>query len=342
MDTTGPVAGEPRTSSRDLRPLGIGGVGERAYRTLLRSPSSTTADLAEMLDVSPARIEQAMAALEEVGLVSRTPGEVSRYLPAAPDVGLEALILSREAELGHIRTLARLWMAEYLEGQRDSQPELFEVVTGSEAVLHRFDQLQRSAAEEVQVLDTPPYAGAAGPATNDLEFDLLARGVTCKAIYDRAALERSSGAVEWITRYVEAGEQARVANRLPFKLATFDRRLAFVPHSLDQQDVSGAIVVHRCSLLDMLLYIFDRLWDESVPIMHDGSLGAVGAAPKEPGPDERKLLALLASGMTDQAMSRHLGWSYRTTRRRIAALMTELGAENRFQAGVAASRAGWF
>jgi DNA-binding CsgD family transcriptional regulator len=295
-----------------------------------------------MLEVGKGRIERAMATLEKIGLVSRTPGEVSRYLPAAPDVGLEALIMSREAELGHVRTLARLWMADYLEGQRESGPELFEVVTGSEAVLHRFDQLQRSAADEVQVLDTPPYAGPAGPSTNDLEFDLLARGVTCKAIYDRAALEQSPGAIEWINQYVDAGEQARVANNLPFKLATFDRRLAFVPQSLDQRDVSGAIVVHPCSLLDMLLYIFDQLWDESVPIMADGLLAVPGEQPKRPGSDERKLLALLATGMTDQAISRHLGWSYRTTRRRIAALMAELGAENRFQAGLAAAKAGWF
>lgn len=342
MDTTGPSESESGAGPGDLRSLGVGRVDEDAYRALLRSPSSTADELAEMLEVGKGRIERAMASLEKNGLVSRTPGEVSRYLPTAPDVGLEALILSEEAELGHVRTLARLWMAEYQEGRRDSRPELFEVVTGSEAVLHRFDQLQRSAAEEVQVLDTPPYAGPAGPTTNDLEFDLLSRGVTCKAIYDRAALERSPGAVEWITRYVEAGERARVANRLPFKLATFDRRLAFVPQSLDQRDVSGAIVVHPCSLLDMLLYIFDQLWEHSVPIMTDGAILGAADEPMQPGPDERKLLALLATGMTDQAVSRHLGWSYRTTRRRIAALMAQLGAENRFQAGLAAARAGWF
>src|SRR5699024_9956362 len=161
-----------------------------------RSPGSTSDDLADVLGVSLTRVEQAMGSLEDSGLVSRTPGEVSSHLPVAPDVELEALILSREAQLCQVRTMARLWMADYLEGQRESQPELFEVVTGSDAVLRRFDLLQRSAADEVQVLDTPPYAGSAGPSTNDLEFELLARGVTCRAVYDREALERSPGAVE--------------------------------------------------------------------------------------------------------------------------------------------------
>jgi DNA-binding NarL/FixJ family response regulator len=45
--------------------------------------------------------------------------------------------------------------------------------------------------------------------------------------------------------------------------------------------------------------------------------------------------------MTDEAISRHLGWSYRTTRRRIAALLHTLGADTRFQAGLHAARRGW-
>lgn len=330
------------TTVQTLAPLGIDAVAERAYRALLRAPGSGTAQLAEQLDLSQVRIRRAIATLEHLGLVSRTPGTTARYLPAAPDVGLAALVLDREAALGRVRTTAQQWMEDYRTGRRGARSELFEVVTGSDAVLHRFDQLQRSATTEIQVLDTPPYAGQRGPRTNDLEFDLLARGVTCKAIYDRSALLRSPGAIEAILRYVKAGEQARVTTELPLKLATFDRRLAFVPHSLDQRDVAGAIVVHPCSLLDVLLYVFDRLWEQATPL----SL----AAPHLPdradpdggaGPDDRRLLALLASGMPDQAISRHLGWSYRTTRRRIAALMTALGADTRFQAGLYAARRNW-
>src|SRR5690606_40251975 len=171
------------------------------------------------------------------------------------------------------------------------------------------------------------YAGRAGPGTNDLEFEILARGVVCKAIYDRRALLRSPGAIEAILRYVRAGEQARVTTELPLKLATFDRRLAFVPHSLDQRDVAGAIVVHPCSLLDVLLYVFDRLWEQATPLSPTEPHLPDEADPERgPTPDDRRLLALLASGMPDQAIARHLGWSYRTTRRRIASLMAALGA----------------
>jgi DNA-binding NarL/FixJ family response regulator len=47
---------------------------------------------------------------------------------------------------------------------------------------------------------------------------------------------------------------------------------------------------------------------------------------------------LLASGMKDEAIAHHLGWSHRTTRRRIATLMASLNADTRFQAGLYAAR----
>jgi hypothetical protein len=330
------------TTVQSLAPLGVEPFEERVYRALLHAPGSGSARLAAQLGSSQPRVRRAVAALERLGLVSRTPGAVTGFLPAAPDIGLAALILDREAQLGRIRTTAQQWMEDYHAGRRGARSELVEVITGSDAVLRRFDQLQRSTTEEIQVLDTPPYAGKAGPRTNDLEFEILARGVVCRAIYDRSALLRSPRAIEAILRYVKAGEQARVTSQLPLKLATFDRRLAFVPLSLGQDDVAGAIVVHPCSLLDVLLYVFDRLWERATPLSVSAphipdQLDLAGG----PGPDDRRLLALLASGMPDQAISRHLGWSYRTTRRRIATLMTALGADTRFQAGLYAARRGW-
>lgn len=328
----------------NLAALGIGADEEQVYRALLRSPGRTLSELTEALDLSQVRLRWILDSLERSGLVSRTSGVSSRYLPAAPDVGLEALILDRVAELERVRGLAETWMTEYREGRWTGPTELIELVTGSEAVLHRFDQLQRSAAEEIQVLDTPPYAGPAGPSPNDVEFEVLRRGVTCKAIYDRPALERSPNAVNAILRYVAAGEQARVTSRLPLKLATFDRKLAFVPQSVQQQDVASAIVVHPCSLLDVLLYVFDQLWDQATPLSLEPPHVPRHVDPEpqdEPGPDERRLLALLSSGMKDAAIAHHLGWSYRTTRRRIAALLTSLGVETRFQAGLYAARRGW-
>jgi hypothetical protein len=334
--------GNDRLPGTTLATLGITELEERIYRILLRSPAVTVTELADAVGVAPGRVRRAVGSLERAGLVTRTPGPAARILPSAPEAAVEALVLRQEAELERIRALARSWVPAYRDSSRTVPTELIEIVVGPQAVLSRFDQLQRAATAEIQVLDTPPYAGDAGPSTNDEEFEVLARGVVCRAIYDRAALQQSPNAVNAILRYVAAGEQARVTTELPLKLATFDRRIAFIPQSVDQRDIASAIVVYPCTLLDVLLYVFDQLWRQATPLSEQAPHFAPVPGPgDEPLPDDRRLLALLASGMKDEAIAHHLGWSYRTTRRRIATMMTTLGADTRFQAGLYAARRGW-
>jgi DNA-binding CsgD family transcriptional regulator len=325
----------------ELSVLGVGEFEERAYRILLRWPGLTVSGLADRIGSPAGRVRRAVARLEQTGLITRSPVPTPRLLPVAPDAAIEALVRRQESELERIRALATAWVADFRAGRSTGPTELIEVVIGADAVLSRFDQLQRAATDEVQVLDTPPYVRAEGPDTNDVEFEVLARGVTCRAIYDRAALEQAPNAVSAILRYVAAGEQARVTSELPLKLATFDRRTAFIPQSIDQGDIASAIVVHPCSLLDILLLVFDQLWEQATPLTSHSLRAGDEDGTVEPSENDRRVLVLLASGMKDEAIARHLGWSYRTTRRRIAALMALLGAETRFQAGLHAARAGW-
>ncbi|WP_089013737.1 helix-turn-helix domain-containing protein [Micromonospora inositola] len=114
-------------------------------------------------------------------------------------------------------------------------------------------------------------------------------------------------------------------------------RLAIIPISSSEQDVGVAYVVHPSSLLDAFITLFEAEWDRGIPLSIDGPVD--GAS----GPDEetRDLLTLLASGLTDQGIARSLGWSIRTTQRRIHALMEDLGATTRFQLGMTATARGW-
>jgi DNA-binding CsgD family transcriptional regulator len=327
-------------AAHSLRALGISQVEESVYRLLLRHPGCGISEIVQLLGTGRHSVRAALSGLEHYGLVSLSPGPQPRYVPVAPDVGMEALILRRQADLEEARTLANRLMTDFHEGQRAQSPGVVEIVSGAEAVHRRFEQLQRGAKRLVQVLDTPPYAGLGG-TPNKVEREALARGVEYRGIYDKAALEAAPRTINAIARYVAAGEQARFLSKLPFKLATFDREFGYVPLTVSQPGIAKFMVVRPCSLLDALLYIFDTLWERATPItfgpegvrQHDHN----GAIP----PGDGRLLNLLATGMTDEAVAHHLGLSYRTARRRIAALMAALGAESRFQAGVQASRTGW-
>lgn len=324
-----------------LGAIGIGGFAEDVYRVLVTNPGLTVEDLGLQLGSDEGAIRAVLVELNREGLVEESLDLPTRYVPVAPDLGLEARIMRAQAELDKVRALTKELTARFHRGRAPHPPDLVEVVTGPEAVHRRFEDLQRSAKVEVQCLDTPPYLGESG-TPNVVEFEALARGVTYRAIYDRAALEAGPGTIKAIGRYAEAGEQARMVNHLPMKLVTIDREFGFLPLQTDQADVSRFLVIRPCSLLDTLLFVFDTIWESATPITFDDAVPVLGAE----GGDgfsarERQILHLLAAGMKDGAVAHHLGLSYSTTRRRIGRLMARLGAETRFQAGLQAALRGF-
>ncbi|WP_406721868.1 LuxR C-terminal-related transcriptional regulator [Streptomyces althioticus] len=159
-------------------------------------------------------------------------------------------------------------------------------------------------------------------------------------LYDSSVLEMP-GWLEDVTAGIRLGEQARIATGLPTKLAICDDRVAMLPLLRPGDDsVTASYVVHPSPLLDALAALFEAVWERSVQI-RPSVPPVVGGLPERLSPDEEKLLTLLASGATDKAAGRSLGWSERTVQRHITKLLRRFGAQTRFQLAMEATRRGW-
>ncbi|NEA32232.1 hypothetical protein [Streptomyces sp. SID13031] len=130
----------------------------------------------------------------------------------------------------------------------------------------------------------------------------------CRTIYEPAAVP------------ADVRGEARVTPVLPVELYLLDSRLALI-----LLEDGRAALLQPCGLLDAYMELFERLWERALP----------AAADEEA--ESRLLTALLLSGLSDQAIARELGVSPRTAQRKIAALMHDLGAQTRFQAGAQAA-----
>ena len=309
------------------------------------------ASMAELRDRVPgARVRQAVAALETAGLISRLTGQPARYQPAPPDMAFEVLVRAREQELQRVRLETARLAERFRAGRGSGRPEeVVEVVTTRDATLQRWQQLQRSARREVRSFDRPPYASKV--LVNEAERDGLAAGVSFRAIYAREGLDLP-GRLDAMRELVQAGEQARVTGELPVKMFLADDSIGLIP--LEQRDradsADSALVIHSSSLLDTLSALFESVWANAVPVrfgdaapLPPGQDDANGSGARNgDGTDERRtLLGLLAAGLTDEAIGRQLGWHPRTVQRHVHRLMTELGAQTRFQAGLQAAHRGW-
>jgi DNA-binding CsgD family transcriptional regulator len=315
-----------------LAALGVAEFDERVYRSLLLVSEATRGQLAQEVGDRPDRVAPALRRLEGLGFVGQLPGRPARYVPAMPDIAIESHDHSRQQELLQAKGAISELTAEYRAGRRDDPGALVEILTGEVAVAQRFAELQHSCREELLLFDRPPYAA---PPDNPQQGSVLGRGVRWRTIYASASLQRPH-AREHVDRLVAAGEEARLLPDLPMKLLIVDRQVAVLPLTLGSQ-LQQSAVIHRSTLLDAMVTLFEVFWSRAMPLQADHA-----STDDDPlSAEDRRLLSMLVMGGKDEAIARELGIGVRTLRRRMQGLLHRLGAETRFQAGMQASRQGW-
>ncbi|MEY9931688.1 hypothetical protein ABH926_006337 [Catenulispora sp. GP43] len=302
------------------------------YSALVEHPESGAARLAEVTGLPLTKVRGALDRLTAEGMASRAPGRAAVWFASAPDVAIGSLVGRAEQELVRVRSLMNELMDSYREAARYTDPSLsVEVVRGHEEISRRFEHLQTEARHQIRGFDRPPYLDA--PGTNhDREAGRARSGLNYRVIYTRAALAWP-GRLSQDIRPSQTFEHARTRPTLPIKMVISDDRQALIPIRDPEEALTTAYVIHPSSLLDALIALFEAEWRLALPIPQ-----AAGAGPDE---ETRSLLLLLASGQTDEAIARALGWSFRTTQRRVQALMRSLDATTRFQAGMEARGRGW-
>ncbi|ARE78439.1 transcriptional regulator TrmB [Streptomyces sp. Sge12] len=322
--------------------LGLEPDDERVYRALLGRPKATAMLLSELLLASPADVDNALSRLVGWGLVTRSADE--RFTAAPPAMALGSLISQRRDGL----RVAEQALVTFAEEHRaamtgDSINDLIEVVTGVDAIRHRFLQVQHAARTQVRSFITAPFV-AVPPDENTAEPVAIGRGVHFRAILDRAALAEP-GIVTDAIRALHNGVQLRVADELPMKLVLADADLGLVPLAITPDGEPGAVLLHRSGLLDALDALFETIWSSAHPLELSGA-GAAAETTVERGPEgpsdlDRRILALLLAGLTDQAVATQLGLSPRTLHRRLRHLMDIAGVRTRIQLGAHTVRHGW-
>ncbi|MFD7324124.1 transcriptional regulator TrmB [Streptomyces sp. NPDC059875] len=322
--------------------LGLEPEDERVYRALLGRPNSTAILLSDLLVLARTHVDEALTRLVEWGLATRSADE--QFTAAPPAMALGALISQRRDGLRRAEQALVTFAEEHRAAMTGSSiSDLIEVVTGVDAIRHRFLQVQQAARTQVRSFITAPFV-ALPPDENTAEPMALGRGVLFRAVLDRAVLSEP-GIVQDAVDSLRNGVQLRVADQLPMKLVLADADLGLVPLAVTPDGEPGAVLLHRSGLLDALDALFETVWHAAHPLELSGTGG--GAEPTveygEKGPSDldRRILALLLAGLTDLTAATELGLSPRTLHRRLRHLMDIAGVRTRMQLGAYAVRHGW-
>ncbi|MFC7493128.1 MULTISPECIES: LuxR C-terminal-related transcriptional regulator [unclassified Nocardioides] len=294
---------------------------DRVAADMLRSRTELLAEVAPLIEAGVVRVD-------DTRLVVATPVEVLRGVVEA-----QAAYAGRAQRLlAGVGPAIEVLAAEQHLSSSDAitEPVRGEIWVGGDVFGRvRSLVLDAGAGGDLAWLRPDQWRGPREDRMIDLVAEVVATGCRSRAIYPVRALH---DAPEVLSARVAAGEQIRVLPDLPTRMLIVGDTHAVLPEPLGVADLPLSVVRQRGVVESMRMW-FEELWGRAaVPVLE-------GA---EPRVDLRRfLLEQLAAGAHDEQIARKLGLSLRTVRRRVAAMMTELGADSRFQAGVEAARRGW-
>jgi hypothetical protein len=263
------------------------------------------------------------------GLIAVDP-EVAAVLLVSP---MEREIYQRRELIAQIRERTELLRHDYSRTARpatDLTP--VDQVAGSMEVRGYLKVAGDACEREIMVLQPGNQDGA--------EFDdflqvcsmLLERGVAVRIVCQHRSRADLTTRMK-IKHVTDAGAVVRTVSHVPRAAVVFDRSLAVLLGSAEE---SGELIASRVrddDVVSFLLDLFNSLWDGATPV------DSFDSGYAEVADDLRATIAgLMAKGFTDEVLARKLGMSVRTCRRHIAALMRDLDAVSRFQAGVQSVR----
>jgi DNA-binding CsgD family transcriptional regulator len=317
---------------------GVSPDADLVYRALATFGPQTRSQAARELGMSPRRIADALEELstENAAHIVQTGRGRGRAAADAwyanpPDRVVRALRRRRLRQVDpweqarlHLATIAGLELPTRPESADNDQVRMLrgiDVIRGRVAELAAIERYEHLSMNPEQVLPASSVAAAA-----PLDRALLMRGVRLHTLGVVPADGDASEAHGAELRRL--GSLHRVADQLPLKVMTFDRKVAVLPLDLRNM-ANGALEVSDPTLVQSLVGVILREW-KGARDPYRQSVPTVALTARE-----RNMIDLLAAGHTDATVSRKLGMSTRTVGYSLRGLMDRLQVENRFQLGLA-------
>ncbi|WP_348533232.1 helix-turn-helix transcriptional regulator [Kitasatospora sp. MAA4] len=282
-----------------------------------------------------AEVREALHRLSTLSLVRPSESDGTGFHAVAPALGMELLLARQQAKVEASRVAAAQLVAEYSALGPTGRESDSEQLVSVEEIRDRLARFGETAESEVMTF-APGGAHSAADlaASREPNAALLSRGIRMRTVY-LDSVRNHQPTEEHVSWLSARGGEVRTTASLPIRLIIIDRKQALLPAQVTDAR-KGAVLVRSEGTIAALCALFESVWAAATPF---------GTKP-EPDPQgltrqEAEVLRLLASGMTDEAISKKLGVSPRTARRIAADLLERLDARSRFEAGVHAVQDGW-
>jgi DNA-binding CsgD family transcriptional regulator len=327
----------PGDPSSVLAALGLDRATEHLYFRLVPVSGHTLTGVAQLVQVGPERLLRDLRPLMDRGLVVLNEDRV--VVPALADVLSDLVLQEARTAAASATKFAELSSAVphlVAATTRPDRQHLSEVhpldgeLSSGGDPLELLKLMVRTSRGDMLWLRPDAWAMPRESKVSEMLAEAMASGRRSRAIYPVRAVTEAPEALRVRARL---GEEVRVMSEVRTRMFIFGDAHAVLPEPLGFVD-EPRVHVRQRSIVAALTMWFESMWASAAPVpeLEAGDISLDG---------RQFLLEQLMAGATDEVIARKLGIGLRTVRRRIASLMTELGVDTRFQAGVEAVRRGW-
>jgi DNA-binding CsgD family transcriptional regulator len=313
------------------------------YEALRQLGSAVQSDLGTASGLDTSQAAAALRRLTEIGLVEargdhiesvdpdtalvRTldayhlaAKEQARRTEALRDVSQALLYVYRPA----VARLASKVQVEYIR-DRWSKHRVLDALT--ETIQHTSDSLHPGPMPPVEVLESSLKRDA----------QLIKRGVRLRAIYPLSIVQ-TTRYLRYLQEVTDLGVSVRLLDHAPCDILLHDNELACMPSNPHAVYDNPMLLVRSTDLVQTLTAVFEDYWVRALTVEQalrdeQGADAVTGRSPDLTA-QERVVIRLMSTGLSDEQIARKVGVHRRTVQRVIAKLMERLGAGSRFEAGL--------
>ncbi len=275
-----------------IKRLGFSEYEAKCYLALLERKSLNVGEVAKLAGIPKPNAYESLEKLLSKGLSVLIPGKMKKYAAADPwllkEKSLENLDTSIETELENLEEKRKEILhrkkavQEDIElvtdeldslfkgNQYDSAPfDYIEILRDPLQVRHKVIQLCDETKFEILVFTKPPYSFTTREQQQEQknpQIDALKRGVKTRTIYELPSERQAQNSLlEAASDLINQGEEARVIEELPIKLAIFDEKtalFALVDPIIGKPSVTSLVAEHQ-ALAKSFKLLFESFWEKS-------------------------------------------------------------------------------
>jgi len=251
--------------------FGISKTQARIYVALLEKRELSAMEIHELTKVPRSKVYEITQNMMLKGMcIEKTMGRNKKYQAVEPRRAFNNIIAEQEHMLQEKKDIAnsisKMFGPLYSQGMQNVDVfEYVEIIRDLPSIHERYVTLLRNTKYEQLGFVKPPFSYQVKRKLleqENAEVDRLKKGVMIRVLYEYGSRDLGE-LIGHVKKCTDAGERARVVEKLPIKTYIFDGR--FVLMALDNLRVTTSpltmLVVEHRGLAAAVKILFDHLWE---------------------------------------------------------------------------------